>query len=177
MSASRLLLACLLVTAVAPLGPGLAAPPAPKPADPELNRFIDSAGQICLKAPARVCVDQGFAYADRDRSGGLSLAEAKAVEQQASAWSQANARALPPAERQRLIMGLLVIQSVGPDQLFASYDSDRSGELSKPELLADVKLDERPLPVILGDPRAIDWGRVSDRAGAAAPLIKRLFAL
>jgi hypothetical protein len=150
---------------------------APGQADRQLDRFIGKAGPTCLKAPARVCVDQGFAYADRDRSGGLSLAEAKAVEAQATAWSQANARYLPPAERQRLIMGLLVVQSIGPERLFASYDSDHNGELSKAELLADVRLDERPLPVVLSDPKSVDWGRLSERAGPAAPLIRRLFAL
>lgn len=152
-----------------------AAAPAPKPA--ELDRFVSSAGQICLKAPARTCIDRGFAHADTDRSGTLSLAEVTAVQRQVDAWYAANGQKLPPADRQRLNVGLLVVRTVGPGQLFASYDSNADGQLTKAEALADLKLDDRPLPVILGDPNAIDWTKVGARAGSAAPLLRGLLGL
>ena len=74
-------------------------------------------------------------------------------------------------------MGLLVIQAVGPDQLFASYDADGDGLLSREEVTADIRLDKRPLPEILSDPSSVDWNGLAARAGDAAPLLKRLFEL
>jgi hypothetical protein len=68
-----------------------------------------------------------------------------------------------------------VIQTVGPDALFESYDTNRDGALTKEEALADIRLDQRPLPQVLSDPNSVDWRRLTDRAGMAAPLLKRLF--
>jgi hypothetical protein len=70
-----------------------------------------------------------------------------------------------------------VIQTVGPDALFESYDTNRDGALTKEEALADIRLDQRPLPQVLSDPNAVDWRRLTDRAGMAAPLLKRLFPM
>ncbi len=142
-----------------------------------LDKLITGIGPLCLKAPAAQCVDQGFAYADRDRNGRLSIQEAKAVEGEVSAWTKANAGKLPPEERQRLVTGLVVFQTVGTDNLFASYDSNGDGALTKDEVLADVKLDKRPLPQVLSDPASVDWDRLAARAGSAAPLLKRLFPM
>ena len=66
---------------------------------------------------------------------------------------------------------------VGIDNLIASYDTNGDGFLSKEELLADVKLDQRPLPVVLSDPKSVDWDRLAGRAGVAAPLLRRLFPM
>jgi type IV secretory pathway VirB10-like protein len=142
-----------------------------------LDRLISGVGPVCLRAPARQCVDLGFAYADRNRDQRLSLPETRAVHDEVNAWARDNAPKLPPAERQRLVTGLLVIQTVGPDALFESYDTNRDGALTKEEALADVRLDQRPLPQVLSDPNAVDWRRLTDRAGMAAPLLKRLFPM
>jgi hypothetical protein len=154
-------------------------PRAPAPQQPKqgLDRLITGIGPLCLKAPAAQCVDQGFAYADRDRNGRLSLQEARTVEGEVSAWTKANAGRLPPEERQRLVTGLVVFQTVGTDNLFASYDSNGDGALTKDEVLADVKLDRRPLPQVLSDPASVNWDRLAARAGSAAPLLKRLFPM
>lgn len=144
---------------------------------PGLDRLISGIGPICLKAPAAQCVDQGFAYADRNRDGRLSLPETKALEGEVAAWTKANANRLPPEERQRLVTGLVVFQSVGAEALFASYDANGDKALSKEEVLADVKLDQRPLPQVLSDPKSINWDRLASRAGSAAPLLKRLFPM
>lgn len=153
----------------------------PQPAQPaqpgNLDRLISGVGPVCLRAPARQCVDLGFAYADRNRDQRLNLAETRAVHDEVNAWARDNAPKLPPVERQRLVTGLLVIQTVGPDALFDSYDANRDGALTKEEVLADVRLDQRPLPQVLSDPNAVDWRRLTDRAGMAAPLLKRLFPM
>jgi hypothetical protein len=157
--------------------PRAAAPQQQRPQQPGLDKLITGIGPLCLKAPAAQCVDQGFAYADRDRDGRLSLPEAKSVEAEVSAWTKANAGRLPPEERQRLVTGLVVFQTVGTDNLFASYDSNGDGALTKDEVLADVKLDKRPLPQVLSDPASVNWDRLAARAGSAAPLLKRLFPM
>ena len=172
-----LTLGCLLTMAAAPQ------PQAPRPpaqtAQPRsgLDGLISGVGPICLKAPAAQCVDKGFAYADRDRNGRLSLPEARAVEAEVAAWTKAKANKLPPEERQRLVTGMVVFQTVGVENVFASYDVNGDGALTKEEVLADVKLDQRPLPQVLSDPNSVNWDRLAGRAGGAAPLLRRLFPM
>jgi hypothetical protein len=171
-SARLLGAALLIVTAASPVG---AATPAPTAGT--LDRFLETSVPFCMKAPAAQCVDRGFEYADRDRNERLSLAEAKAAQSELNRWTKANGRRLPPQEREKLLMGLILVQAVGPERLFRSYDADGDGELTREEATADLKLDRRPLPEILTDPSAIDWDALSARAGQAAPLLKRLFQL
>jgi hypothetical protein len=123
------------------------------------------------------CVSQGFEFADADGDGKLSLTEVQALQAQIDRWAKANADRLPAAERQRLLVGLIVIQTVGPEQLFTSYDANGDGFLSRKEVTADIRLDQRPLPEILADPGAIDWNSLAARAGDAAPILKKLFDL
>jgi EF hand domain-containing protein len=147
----------------------------PDPAS--LDRFLATNVPFCMKAPAVQCIDQGFSFADRDQDGQLSLTEVQAIQGEVAGWAKSNGRRLPPAERDKLIVGLLLIQTVGPQQLFASYDGNRDGALTREELTADIRLDKRPLPEILSDPSSIDWNGLAARAGDAAPLLKKLFEL
>jgi hypothetical protein len=142
-----------------------------------LDRFLAESVPVCMRAPAVRCVDQGFAFADTDGDGKLALAEVRTVQERVDGWARAHARSLPPAERERLIVGLLIVQAVGPTQLFASYDIDGDGFLTREEVTADFRLDPRPLPEILSDPAAIDWNALAARAGDAAPLLRRLLQL
>jgi hypothetical protein len=149
----------------------------PSAADGSLDRFLAASVPLCLKAPALQCIDHGFSFADGDGDGKLSLAEVEKAQAQVDRWTTANARRLPAAEREKLIVGLLVIRTVGPNQLFASFDVDGDGALSREEVTADIRLDKRPLPEILSDPSSIDWNGLASRAGSAAPLLKKLFEL
>ena len=154
-----------------------AAAPAPADGAAALDRFLSASVPLCMKAPAVRCVDRGFAFADGDGDGKLSPPEVQATRAQVDSWAKANARRLPQQERERLLVGLLVVQAVGPQQLFASYDADGDGFLTRDEVTADIRLDKRPLPEILADPSSIDWSGLAARAGDAAPLLKRLFEL
>jgi hypothetical protein len=151
---------------------------APTPPDSaSLDRFLATSVPLCLKAPAVQCVDEGFTFSDRNQDGKLSLAEVQAIQAEVTDWAKSNARRLPPQDRDKLIVGLLLIQTVGPQQLFSSYDGNRDGALTREELTADIRLDKRPLPEILSDPAAIDWDSLAARAGDAAPLLRQLFQL
>ena len=142
-----------------------------------LDRFLTQNVPFCMKAPAVQCIDRGFAFADRDRDGTLSLAEVQAIQGEVNGWAKTKGRQLPPAEHDKLVVGLLLLQTLGPKQLFASFDGNRDGALTREELTADIRLDKRTLPEILSDPSSIDWDALTARAGDAAPLLRQLFQL
>ena len=87
------------------------------------------------------------------------------------AWRQAS---LTKRERSALALGLFVADSVGLENLLAGFDADGDGQLTRAELLADVRLDQRPLGEILSDPTAVDRDAVARRLGAAAPFLGAL---
>ncbi len=147
------------------------------PADKSLERFLQTGVPLCMKAPAVQCIDKGFAFVDTDHDGKLSLAEVEAVQVQVDRWTQANAGRIAEGDRQRLILGLLVLRTVGAKQLFTGYDANHDGALTQQELTADIRLDKRTLPEILSDPSSVDWNSLAARAGDAAPLLKGLFEL
>ena len=167
----------LTVAAIAAAVASLPAQGATSNTGKSVDGFLAASVPVCMHAPAVQCVTQGFDFADADGDGKLSLAEVKSLQAQVDRWAKANADRLPANERQRLLVGLIVVQTVGPEQLFASYDVDGDGFLDREEVTADIRLDKRPLPQILADPAAIDWNALAGRAGDAAPLLKRLFEL
>jgi hypothetical protein len=73
--------------------------------------------------------------------------------------------------QQALVASLLVVQLVGIDTIFDSYDADRNGQLTRDEAAADLRFDARPLPVLFEDPDAVDWTRLRARLGPAAILL------
>ena len=87
---------------------GLAALPAaataPAASGQAIEQFLKTGVPFCMKAPAAQCIDRGFAFADRDGSRKLSLAEVKETQAEVNRWTKANAKRLPAQERERLAM-------------------------------------------------------------------------
>ena len=146
-------------------------------ATPEIaafEQFIQSSGPVCQRQPAADCVEVGWHFADRDASGQLSLEELQAMRGRVLDWSAWRGQSLRKAERAAVTLGIWLVDSVGLDALFAGYNSDGDGGLSRQELLADVKLDQRPLIQVLRDPKAVNRKGVARRLGKLAPLMEKL---
>jgi hypothetical protein len=155
-------------TAPAPVSPG------PGRAVLEVDRFVAASGPVCLDRPAAACVEKGFAFADRNEDQGLSVVELEEVRDELRAWAQWRADDLYPTERSLLALGFVVVEGVGIERLHALYDEDADGLLDRAELLADVRLDERPLGEILLDPDAVDRAAIATRLGLPPALLERL---
>lgn len=148
-----------------------AAPPAPSPRTLAFDSFIAASAPICLHQPSRRCVDAGFGFADADGDGKLSLAELKAVRADLDSWLAWRGPTLRPQERGAVLFGAQLVDAIGLERLLDSYDEDRDGLVSRAELLADVRLDHRPLAEVLADENALDRRALQRRLGALAPAV------
>jgi hypothetical protein len=169
MSRSRLLAASFVGliaagTVVAALPDGVA----------RVDRFARESVPGCVSGPATSCFDAGFRFADFDGSRGLSVAELDELRGDVLAWTKANRERLTKADRQGILATLAIVELAGLENIFLSYDEDRDGELSRAEALADLRLDDRPLPEIANDPEVVDWTRLRGRLGPAAALLDAL---
>ena len=68
----------------------------------------------------------------------------------------------------------MVVDIIGLDKLFAGLNTAGNGKLSRAELLADVKLDDRPLGPVLQDPDAVDREALGQRLGRVAPIVQSM---
>jgi hypothetical protein len=173
----RLLVA--LAAAIPMIAPGAAgetatAAPGPGRAVLEVDRFVAESGPVCLHERAAACVEVGWAFADRDEDQGLSVGELAELRDELRAWAQWRADDLYPMERSLLVLGFVVVEGVGIERLHALYDEDGDGLVDRDELLADVRLDERPLGEVLLDPEAVDRAAIAARLGLPPALLERL---
>lgn len=139
-----------------------------------LDRFVRETAPRCVSIPATTCFEASFRFADADGGGGLSRAELDTLRRDLLDWTRLHREQLAPADRQGILATLAVIELAGFESLFASYDADGDGALSRQELLADVRLDERPLPQLAADPGVVDWDSLRRRLGPAALLLDQL---
>ncbi len=140
----------------------------------ELDQFLAASTPVCLDRPAEACVEAGWGFADRDRDQGLSVDELAAVRDELRAWAQWRGDDLQPRERSALALGFILVDGVGVERLHAVFDQDGDGMVDREELLADVRLDERPLGEILLDPDAVDRAAIAARLGLPPALLERL---
>jgi hypothetical protein len=135
------------------------------------DRFVTISGPVCEHQPADDCVDIGFAFADADGDGRLSVAELEALRHQIRAWSEWRRPDLTEFEARSIGLGLWLVDALGVEALQALYDENRDLHLTRAELLADVTLDDRPLGEVLLDPDAVDRQAIARRLGALAPFL------
>jgi Ca2+-binding EF-hand superfamily protein len=135
------------------------------------ERFITATGPVCDRDSATVCFDLAFDYADANGDAVLELGELVDVRDALADWSLWRDEVLTVQERNGIRLGLWLVDSVGLDRLFASYDHDGDERLSADELLADVTLDRRTMAEVLLDPEAVDRRSVARRLGALAPFL------
>lgn len=137
------------------------------------DRFIARSAAVCQYRPAAECVDVAFAFADQDGDGGLSVAELQDLRDGLRGWAVWRADDLARTERSLLALGFLVVDSVGVARLHSLYDIDRDGLVDREELLADLRLDERPLGELLLDGDALDRAALAARLGLPQSLVDR----
>ncbi len=165
----RAFLAILCLAAAA--APSLAQQSQPKEAVRDFAKFLALASPLCQRQAARRCVDAGWRFADRDRDGRIGVAELEQVRVELRAWLAWPENGIKPHERRGVLIGLIVVETIGLERLVESYDTGTDGQLSREELLSDLRLDGRPLGEILGDSQAVDWDRLRGRLGALAPAL------
>ena len=138
------------------------------------ERFMEVGRPLCSEQPARACVALAWSFADRDGDQTLSVAELAAIRDELESWALRHRERLTTPEQSGLALGLMLVDSLGLERLHALYDTDGDGAVSRSELLADVRLDQRPLADILLDPAAVDRGAIARRLGLPPALIERL---
>ena len=138
------------------------------------DRFIMEAGPLCRDAPAPDCVTLGWRFADLDGNGRLQIDELFSLKGTFEAWAVWKKPQLKERERAILAIARLALRLVDLEAVFAGYDTDGDGTLRPGELLADVRLDDRPLGDILLDSNSTDWAAIARRLGPAATLFGAL---
>ena len=169
----------LLLPLTAGLGAEAAEEAAPEQAGPSqaavaFEHFIRRSGPLCLSSPSTDCFARGWRFADRNGDGALALDELTEIRSELLQWTEWRGESLRGGERLGISTGIWIVDSVGLPTLFAGFDSDGSGGLSQEELLADVRLDERPLAQVLLDPAAVDRKAIAGRLGKLSPMLDAL---
>lgn len=136
-----------------------------------IDRFVHDNAQLCAQSSSTACFDSSFRFADTNADGQLSLTEMQTLQADLFEWLRVNRDRLSPGDRRGVFGALAIVEMAGLPRLFASYDVDGDGMLSRAEVLADVRLDERPLALLVKDPGAVDWPSLRKRLGAAGPLL------
>ncbi len=136
--------------------------------------YITQATNLCFALPAMRCVEHGFAFADRNADQGLSADELTEVDRDMRAWWEKSRERLPTQANLAIGLGLLTTQYAGHAYFVRAWDEDGDGLVSIDELIADLSLDERPLPILLSDKNAVDWESLRGRLGQYGALLDRL---
>jgi hypothetical protein len=138
------------------------------------DRFVGRSAPVCQYRPAAECVDMAWIFVDRNDDEGLSVEELQELRDSLKDWTVWRADQLSRTEGSLLALGFLVVDSLGVGGLHAIYDADHDGLVSRDELLADVRLDDRPLGEILVDRQSVDRAAIAARLGLPPGLVDRL---
>ena len=146
----------------------------PAPEILAFEQFIRNSGPLCQSSPSADCVERGWRFADRDGDGGIALAELESIRSALLRWTEWRGDSLRSGERLGIATGIWLVDQVGLANLFQSYNENGDSALSQDELLADVRLDKRPLGALLLDPAAVDRAAIARRLGKFAPMLEAL---
>ncbi len=128
-----------------------------------VNGLITGAADACTRQPAQACVDLGWAFAGLSPDDGLTAADLAEVRNVVGVWFQASQAILPPRARTLVGLGMLLFDGRGPDRLIAGFDANGDARVDQSELLADVRLDDRPMSQLILDPDAVDRASLAQR--------------
>jgi hypothetical protein len=146
--------------------PQPAAPPAAEPDESKLMQaFVDKATEPCETKPAQVCVDLAWQFAVSQPKQGMTVADLKRLRARLGTWYDWHQKQFPAKTRGSIALGMLMADGMTMERLFAAFDTDHNGLVTQKELLADVKMDNRPLGVVLSDPNAVDRAGFARRLG------------
>ena len=165
-----LLLALLLATP-----PALAQEGEPPAGAWAVQSFIEEAREPCRTMPAQTCVDLGWAFAASDPQRGLTVGDVASLRGMLGEWFAWKQGDLPAREKGSIGMGLMLADGLGMPRVHAAFDADGDGLVSQQELLADVRMDSRPLGEVLADPQAVDRAGLARRLGLPLALLEGLF--
>ncbi|MGD9535556.1 MAG: hypothetical protein AB7P52_03940 [Alphaproteobacteria bacterium] len=149
--------------------------PSPEADADAFQSFIEEARPVCEAKPAKACVDTGYRFAASSPGQGLTLADVHNLRRSLGAWYERHGPQLRPREQGSVELGMLLADGMGMERLHAAFDGDRDGMVTQEELLADVKLDSRPLGEVLKDPAATDRAGLARRLGLPPVLLEGLF--
>jgi len=148
-------LATVLVSSASAAPPDIAA----------VQRLVEKGSPLCRETAAPACIDYWWGTLDGDGDGLLSAADLSAFRAGVETWLDESAEILTLKGRASLTAGLWLFERVGAEKIVAWYDKDGDERLSRAELLADVNIDDRPLPQILADPEGLDQAALRERFG------------
>lgn len=140
-----------------------------------IQKFVDGDGASCRTVPAQACIDAAWRFVAADPSEGLTLGDLQALRSGVGLWYDERQTELPRRERGSIGLGLVLADGIGVDHLHGAFDTDRDGLVTQQELLADVTLDQRPLGVVLADPKAVDRPALARRLGLPLAVLEGLF--
>lgn len=172
----KFLVAVLLLCAAPAFAQQQPAKPATEPADSHaLQAFIDRARGLCEAKPAQTCVDLGMKFAAANPKQGITLADLQNLRKRIGDWYQWHQGQLSMRDRTSLALGLMMADGMGLERLHAAFDVDGDGKVTEKELLANVRLDKRPLGEVLSDPTAVDRVALAQKLGLPPALTNGLF--
>ncbi|MEX2617048.1 MAG: hypothetical protein WD767_13210 [Alphaproteobacteria bacterium] len=148
------------------------------PRDSDANAvqsFIHDVSRTCVSQRAQQCIDAGWRFAARSPEQGLTLVELQELRQKLGGWFNTFQNSMTPQERGSVMMGLLLADGIGIQRLHSAFDTDGNGRVTQRELLADVKLDNRPLGAVLLDEDAVNRKALAGRLGMPPDMIEGLF--
>jgi hypothetical protein len=160
------MLVLLLALAVGPRGGAEAANP--------FGAFIQGLRPVCARAPAADCAAAVGRFLDANGNGRIELKELEQAQSAAGRSIADTGSGLNAIERNMTFVGLMVMKHAGLPQVFANFDANGDGVLSRAELFADFRIDRRPFGAIVKDPKAVDWKAFAARFGKVGYLITGL---